>query len=383
MALGSSTSHISIMLKNMGMASIIGLGEDIMEMKNGSDIILNSELGILTVSPENIEEVRKQQQVKEAAREVNLRHAFEPAVTKDGVLITIEGNVGSLDEAAQAVSKGSEGLGLVRTEFLFSGLQNAPTRSQQQELYQKISDTQKGKEVIIRTLDVGGDKPLSYIPIPDEENPIMGLRGVRNYKLNMELFKDQVRAVMSVKPHGTAKIMLPMVSFLDELLAYKEIMLQEAKEAGVEKVSIGIMVEVPSAALMAEEFAKHVDFFSIGTNDLTQYTLAIDRGHTVLSPFADTLNPAVLRLIEMTAKGAAKYNRPVGVCGSVASDLPAVPLLIGYGIRNLSVVSSLIPDVKAFIRTLDIKDCQNLAALALTMQEARQIREIVKSKYKL
>ncbi|MDR0734201.1 MAG: phosphoenolpyruvate--protein phosphotransferase [Elusimicrobiota bacterium] len=379
---GSPTSHVAIMLKNMGLASILATGEAVLDIPAGRDIILNSELGKITLNPSNIEEIKKQKAAREAARAVNLRHAQEPAVTKDGTAITVKGNVGSLEEARKAAEKGSEGIGLVRTEFLFAGSQ-APSEAEQYELYQKITDSQRGKPVIIRTLDVGGDKPLDYIDIPREENPIMGLRGVRNYKLHLELFKAQARAIMSVNPHGAAQIMLPMVGFLDEIINYKQIIAAEQEKLGVKKVSLGIMVEVPSAAVLAAEFAKHVDFFSIGTNDLTQYALAIDRGHNALSPLADTLNPAVLRLIKMTAEGALKYERPVGVCGAVASDITAVPVLLGLGIRDLSVVGGLIPDVKAFIRTLDIADCQEAAAAALTMQEARQTREIVKSKFKL
>ena len=382
MAGGSPTSHAAIMLKNIGLASILAAGGAVLDIPAGRDIILNSELGKITLNPSNIEEVKKQKAALEAARAVNLRHAQEQAITRDGALITVKGNVGSLEEAQKAAQKGSEGIGLVRTEFLFAGSE-APSEEEQYELYQKIADSQRGKPVIIRTLDVGGDKPTAYINIPREENPIMGLRGVRNYKLNLEFFKAQARAIMRVNPCGAAQIMLPMVGFIDEIITYKQIIAAEREKLGVEKVSLGIMVEVPSAAILAAEFAKYVDFFSVGTNDLTQYALAIDRGHDALSPLADTLNPAVLRLIKMTAEGAAKYGRPVGVCGAVASDITAVPVLLGLGIRDLSVVGGLIPDVKAFIRTLDMADCKEAACAALTMQEARQTREIVKSKFKL
>ncbi|MDR1123018.1 MAG: phosphoenolpyruvate--protein phosphotransferase [Elusimicrobiota bacterium] len=382
MAGGSPTSHVAIMLKNMGLASILGTGEAVLDIPAGRDIILNSELGKIKLNPSDIEEVKKQQSAREAARAVNLRHAMEPAITRDGFAVTVKGNVGSLEEAVKAAEKGSEGIGLVRTEFLFAGSE-APSEAEQYELYQKITDSQRGSPVIIRTLDVGGDKPLAYIDIPREANPIMGLRGVRNYKLNLELFKAQARAIMRVNPQGAAQIMLPMVGFTDEIITYKQIVAAEQEKLGIKKVSFGIMVEVPSAALLAAEFAKHVDFFSIGTNDLTQYALAIDRGHGALSPLADTLNPAVLRLIKMTAEGAAQYKKSVGVCGAAASDITAVPVLLGLGIRDLSVVGGLIPDVKAFIRTLSMDDCKEAAAAALTMQEARQTREIVKSKFKL
>lgn len=383
MALGSPTSHVSIMLRNMGLASVIGAGQDVLDIPQGTDIILNSQHGIITVNPANIEEIKKKKEEKEKLRALNRSHCFEPAVTKDGTEIFVKGNVGSLAEAQGAAALGSQGIGLVRSEFLFAQADDAPDEETQYRLYQQITDTQKGKSVIIRTLDVGGDKPLSYMPLPKEENPIVGLRGIRNYYLDLEMFKAQVRAIMRVTPHGKAKIMLPMVGFIDELWTYKRIIMAEQEKLGIKDVSMGIMVEVPSAAVLSAEFARHVDFFSIGTNDLTQYTLAIDRGHSTLSPLADSLNPAVLKLIEMTVQGGAKHGKPVGVCGAMASDLAAVPILLGLGIRELGVVSALIPDVKAFIRTLDISQCQNIARLALGMQEASQVREMIKTQFKL
>jgi len=383
MAAGSPTSHVSIMLRNMGIASVIGAGEGALTIPQGSDIILNSKNGIITVNPKNIEEVKKEKAEKEKVRALNRSHCFEPAITKDGAEIFVKGNVGTLKEAENAASLGSQGIGLVRSEFLFAQAQEAPDEETQYKLYQQITDTQKGQSVIIRTLDVGGDKPLSYMPLPKEENPIVGLRGVRNYRLNLDIFKAQVRAIMRVNPHGTAKIMLPMVGFIDELWFFKRIVMAEQEKLGIKEVSMGIMIEVPSAAVLAAEFARHVDFFSIGTNDLTQYTLAIDRGHSILSPLADSLNPAVLKLIEMTVQGGAKHGKPVGVCGAMASDLAAVPVLLGLGIRELGVVSALIPDVKAFIRTLDMGKCQNIARLALGMQEAAQVREMIKAQFKL
>ncbi|MDR1684579.1 MAG: phosphoenolpyruvate--protein phosphotransferase [Elusimicrobiota bacterium] len=380
---GSPTSHVSIMLKNMGVPSIISLGGDIMSVPQGADVIINSELGTITINPSNIEEVKKQQQIKAKARAENRARALEPAITKDGVEIRIKGNVGTLDEAQKAAALGAKGLGLVRSEFLFAGNAVAPTEEEQYKLYQQIADSQNGQSVIIRTLDVGGDKPLAFMPIEREENPIMGLRGVRNYSLDIEIFKSQVRAILRVTPCGAAKIMLPMIGFTGELAFFREIIAKEAAALGVKDFSVGIMVEVPSAALMAGEFARQADFLSLGTNDLTQYALAIDRGHPSLSSYADTLNPAVLKLIAMTAEGGAKHGKPVGVCGAAASDLVAVPLLIGLGVSDLSVVGPLIPDVKAFIRTLDFKECRDMARAALNMQQARQTREMVKARFKL
>ncbi len=384
MALGSGSSHVSIMLKNMGMPTIIGLGADILTVPDGTNVILNSQNDTVTFNPHNIDVIKKEIEQEGARRAINKQHAKEPAITKDGVEINVMGNVGSAKESAEAFEHGSEGLGLVRTEFIFSASSTAPTEEEQYEIYQKIADAQHGKPVIIRLFDVGGDKPLSYLPLPHEDNPIMGMRGIRNYKINLELFKAQVRAVLRVKPYGIARIMLPMVSFIDEIVTYKELIRQEERALNIPKSPVGIMVEVPSAAILADEFALYADFFSIGSNDLTQYTLAIDRGNSNLSTLADSLNPAVLTLIKKTVEGAAKHNRSVGVCGAMASDIVSVAVLIGLGIRDLGVVSTLIPDVKAFIRSVNISDCQKIAKIALEeAQGAVQVRRLVKDEFKL
>lgn len=383
MAEGSSTAHISIMLKNLGIPSIICAGAAVLKIPNGAPLVMDSQTGDITVNPQNIEELKEKKKEADVRRAENKEHCFEPAVTKDGVRILVKGNVGSVQEARLCAENGSEGISLVRTEFLFAGAEQAPSEEEQYKIYSEIASSQKGQSVIIRTLDVGGDKPLSYFPLPKEENPIMGLRGVRNYKLREDIFRAQVRAIMRVEPYGTAKIMLPMVAFLQEFFNAKKIIEEEQQKLGIDKVSVGIMVEVPSAALMAEQFANYADFFSLGTNDLTQYALAIDRGQSALSSLSDSLNPSVLSLISSTIKGAQAHEKPVGICGAMASDLASVVILVGLGIKELGVVTSLIPDVKAFVRTLDSSLCRQYTQSALLMRGAGEVRDIIKKEFGL
>lgn len=383
MAGGSPTSHIAIMLKNISLPSVISAGAAALAIPNGATLILDSAKGFVTVNPVNIESVKREQQACEVMHTKALAAACEPAITKDGTLVEVKGNVGNLEESVKAASFGSDGLGLVRSEFLFSSYRVAPSEEEQYSIYQSIADSQKGKSIIIRTFDVGGDKPLPFFPLPKEENPIMGLRGVRNYSLAPELFRSQVRAIMRVKPYGIAKIMLPMISFLSEVEEYRAIIKEEQAALGIKEASVGIMVEVPSAAIMANTFAGYVDFMSLGTNDLTQYVLAIDRGARQLSAKADTLNPAVLKMMYLTAEAGKAANIPVGVCGAIASDIQAVPILLGLGLRSLSVSGALIADVKYLIRTLDINTCKDMALKALNMRSSSEVRALVKENFKL
>jgi phosphoenolpyruvate-protein phosphotransferase len=379
MAMGSNSSHAAMILKNIGMPSLAGLGINALTIKNGTDIILNSEKGELTVNPRNIEETEKEIAERIRKNGENKLKAKEPAITKDGIKIEVKGNIGKEQEAKEAFENGSDGLGLVRTEFIFAKFLSAPSEELQTEIYGQIARTQRGKPVTMRTFDVGGDKPLPYLPLPPEDNPIMGMRGVRNYKIGSELFKTQIRALLRA---GTnIKIMLPMVGFADEIIEYKEIIRAQEKTLGVSGTQIGIMIEIPAAALMAEQFAKYADFFSLGTNDLTQYALAIDRSNPFLNARGDYLNPALLKLIQMTAAGAQKYSKPVGICGAMASDIESLAVLIGLGIRDLSVVPALIPDVKAFIRSVKAGACEKIAKQCLSLENAQEARELIKAEF--
>jgi phosphocarrier protein FPr len=290
----------------------------------------------------------------------------------------IVANIGGLADARAAVSLGGEGVGLLRTEFLFLDRHTAPTEDEQAQVYTDIAKALgPDRPLVIRTLDVGGDKPLPYLPMPKEENPFLGERGVRVGLNRPEVLRTQVRAILRAASAGKLLVMFPMVATLAEWRAAKAMFEEERARLGAPAIPVGIMVEIPAAAIMAEQFAREADFFSIGSNDLTQYTLAMDRGHPKLAPQVDGLNPAVLQLIAQTVTGARQHDRWVGVCGGIASDPQAVPLLIGLGVSELSVSIPAIPAIKAQIRTLSLAECQQLAQQALTLDTAAGVRALV------
>jgi len=265
----------------------------------------------------------------------------------------------------------------LRSEFLFMERADAPSEDEQYETYKGIAElVGMTHPLIIRTLDVGGDKPLAYLPIPKEDNPFLGERGVRVGLDRPDILRAQLRAILRASKFGNLKVMFPMIAMLSELREVKAMLAEEAAKLGVSSIPAGIMVEVPSAAVMAAQFAAEADFFSIGTNDLTQYTLAMDRGHPKLAPQVDGLNPAVLRLIGHTVKGAAPHGRMVGVCGGIASDPQAVAILIGLGVTELSVSLPSIPAVKAQIRTLRLDACRELAERAMAAESAEAVRAL-------
>jgi phosphocarrier protein FPr len=253
----------------------------------------------------------------------------------------------------------------------------APSEDEQTAIYKSILEVLgRDRPMIIRTLDVGGDKPLPYLPIPHEENPFLGERGIRIGFDRPEILRIQLRAILRAASAGKLRVMFPTIGRLEEIQMAKAMLEEERQKLGVEPIEVGIMIEIPAAAIMAEKFAKEVDFFSIGTNDLTQYTLAMDRGHPKLAPYVDGLNPAVLRLINQTVKGAGQYGRWVGVCGGIASDPQAVPILIGLGVKELSVSVSVIPSIKAQVRALSLTECQKVAGRALALETAAEVRAL-------
>jgi phosphoenolpyruvate-protein kinase (PTS system EI component) len=273
---------------------------------------------------------------------------------------------------------GGEGVGLLRTEFLFLERHTAPTEDEQATVYEAIARA-LGPEriVVIRTLDVGGDKPLPYLPMAAEANPFLGERGIRLLLSRPEIFAVQVRAILRASRAGKVAIMFPMVSTIAEWRAAREVVERERLGLGVAPLEVGIMIETPSAALLADRFAREADFFSIGTNDLTQYTLAMDRTNPGLAPQVDALHPSVLRLIERAVAGARAHGRWVGVCGGLAGDPQAVPVLVGLGVDELSVSVPIVPAVKAQVRTLSLDECRTTARLALDAADGAEVRALV------
>lgn len=302
--------------------------------------------------------------------------ASASAVTRDGQRIEVVANVRNAQEAQQAVAQGAEGVGLLRSEFLFEERATAPSEDEQAVAYQAVAQALGAQRtLVVRTLDVGGDKPLPYLILPREDNPFLGLRGVRVSLEQPEMFRTQLRAILRAAGQARLHIMFPMIATVEELRQAKAMLAQEQAATGAPAIPVGVMIEVPSAALMASQLAREADFFSIGSNDLTQYTLAMDRGHPKLASQADALHPAVLKMMAMACDGAREHGKWVGLCGALASEPMAVPLLIGLGVTELSVSVPAIAAIKALVRRLSLAECQVLAREVLAMSSAAEVRE--------
>lgn len=378
---GGASSHVAILARSLDIPAVAGIEPRALDVANGTLVILDGAKGTLrmNVTEEEVARIRARQAKRAERRAIELAHKDESAVTTDGHHVEVVANIGGLEDAEAAMTKGAEGVGLLRSEFIFLDRKTAPSEDQQAATYTDIAKAlEPGQPLVIRTLDVGGDKPLPYLPIAPEENPFLGERGIRVGLDRPEILRTQVRAILRAADAGAKiSIMFPMIATIEDFRQAKEIVEEEREALGVAPLPIGIMVEVPSVAVMAPQFAAEVDFFSVGTNDLTQYTLAMDRGHPKLAPQVDGLNPAVLTLIGMAVKAAHAQFRWVGVCGGIASDPQAVPLLVGLGVDELSVSVPAIPSVKAQIRALSLADCQKLAARAITLDSAAAVRALV------
>lgn len=376
---GGATSHVAILARSLGIPAICGIDEDVLALTNGTPVILDGSKGTLRKNPSDAEiaDIVERQAKLAGKRAQELAAAFQPAVTTDGHHVEVVANIGGLEDAEESVKMGGEGVGLLRSEFLYLERTDAPSEAEQDKIYGDIAKALgNDRTLVVRTLDVGGDKPLPYLPMPVEENPFLGVRGVRLCLEEPEILHTQVRAILRAAGDVKLAIMFPMITSLEEVREVKRIVAEEKASLGITSdVQVGIMVEVPATAVMAEQFAREVDFFSIGTNDLTQYTLAMDRGHPKLAKLADAMHPGVLNLINMTVKGAHAHGKWVGVCGGIASDPLAVPLLLGIGVDELSVSVPTIPSIKALVRKLSKADCEKLAAEVLQLGTASEVRE--------
>jgi phosphocarrier protein FPr len=378
---GGATSHGAILARALGIPALAGVEPAALEVPNGTSVVLDGSKGTLRLNPppEEITRIRDAQERAEKQRKEDLAHAHEPAVTLDGKRIEVVANIGGLKDATQVSALGGEGVGLLRSEFLFMERSTPPSEDEQFEAYKAIAQA-IGKEhpLVIRTLDVGGDKPLAYLPIPKEDNPFLGERGVRVALDRPEILRIQLRAILRASAFGRVSVMFPMISSLEEIRDAKAILAEESQRLGIAPIPAGIMVEVPVTAVMAAQFANDADFFSIGTNDLTQYTLAMDRGHPKLAPYIDGLSPGVLHLINHTVRGGHAANRPVAVCGGIASDVHGVPILIGLGVDELSISLPAIPAIKGQIRKLRLDECRELAQKALAAESAAEVRALIR-----
>lgn len=379
-ARGGPTSHVAILAAGMGIPAVVALGDAALRVPNGAPLIVDGDRGEVHVHPPAAtrEATLHTLSTRATRRAANQAKAHEACHTADGTRIEVVANLGRPGDAASAKAKGAEGCGLLRSEFLFLERVTAPSEAEQAAQYQEIAEALGGHHVVIRTLDVGGDKPLAYLPLPKEENPVLGLRGVRVSLRHPELLRTQLRAILRVKPAGVCRILVPMVTSAHELRTVRAMLDAERRELGITgHVPLGAMIEVPAAAVLSERLAAEADFLSIGTNDLTQYALAMDRGNPHVAAQLDGLHPGVLRLVAQTVEGARKHGRPVAVCGGIASDPRAAPLLIGLGVTELSATPAVIPDLKAFIRTLSLPQCEDVARTALTLESGDDVRALV------
>jgi phosphoenolpyruvate-protein phosphotransferase len=377
---GGATSHVAILAAAMEIPMLIGLGGELRKITDGQTLIVDADGGTLFTAPAAAAVAKGRSTI-----EARLAHgaALRLAAAKecrslDGTRVEIFANLGSVTDAIAAVASGAEGCGLLRTEFLFIDRETPPTEDEQTQAYQSIANTLGGRPLILRMMDVGGDKPLRYLPLPVEANPALGLRGVRTALLHPNLMRTQLRAALRVQPFGVMRLLIPMITDLSEILAVRQVIDELAAELTLEgRVALGAMIETPSAALTAAVLIRAVDFLSIGSNDLTQYTLAMDRGHSELARRTDALHPAVLQLIAATAIAGDAAGKLVAVCGGVAADRTAVPILLGLGVRELSVVPAAIPALKRQIGGLRIAECRELAQRCLRLGSASEVRGLI------
>ncbi|WP_223460298.1 MULTISPECIES: phosphoenolpyruvate--protein phosphotransferase [unclassified Pseudomonas] len=377
MAEGGATSHVAILARGKGLPCMVALGSTLLDQQQGQPVVLDADGGRLELTPgtQRLADVRQLQQQQQQRRAEQQAQAHTPALTIDGLRIEVAANVASSAEAADALANGADGVGLLRTEFLFVDRHTAPDEQEQHHAYQAVLDAMGDKSVIIRTIDVGGDKQLDYLPLPAEANPVLGLRGIRLAQVRPELLDQQLRALLHLLPLSRCRILLPMVTEVDELLHIRQRLDALCAELGLaQRPELGVMIEVPAAALLAEQLAEHADFLSIGTNDLSQYTLAMDRDHAGLAARVDALHPALLRLIAQTCAGAAQHNRWVGVCGALASDPLATPVLVGLGVSELSVSPVQVGEIKDRVRHLDASECRRISQGLLKLSSASAVR---------
>ncbi len=384
---GGRTSHTAIVARSLGIAAVVAL-EDLTEIVRENDmIIIDGNRGLVIVDPDD-ETIH---QYESYSREfVALEHKLDalrskPAVTRDGVKVTLLGNIEFPDEAELVLQKGGDGVGLYRTEFLYLNRPTEPTEEEHYRAYAQTVNALKDRPIVIRTLDLGADKFTQKKRSAPEPNPFLGLRSIRFCLQNLAMFKTQLHAILRASVLGQIKVMFPLITNIQELMQAKMILrdvMEDLDEESIEynpNIRIGIMVETPSAALTASTLARESDFFSVGTNDLTQYTLAVDRGNELVSTLYSPADPAVLRLLRMVIQDACKARIEVSVCGEMASELQYVMLLLGLGVRSLSVSVPMIPEVKQIVRSVTMAECNALARKVLGMNSERQISSYLRS----
>ena len=377
--LGTATAHTAILARALGLPAVVGIAGLMDAVEDGQPLLLDGDRGTVTIDPPASE-------VAQVGTPSQLAADREPAITRDGRRVEVGCNAANLDDARRAAAAGADGIGLLRSEFLFLGRTQLPGEDEQVAMLEQVVSAMGDRPVILRTLDVGADKPLPALPQPVEANPALGVRGLRLQLLRRpDLLLDQMRAALRVAAGHPLRLMLPMVSTVDEVRRAQQLLEQATREVGTKsapaaRMPLGIMVEVPAAAVAADQLAQAVDFFSLGTNDLTQYLFAADRTNPDVAALADSLHPALLRMIDQVVSAAHRGNRWVGVCGEMASDLWAVPLLVGLGVDELSVHPPLVASIKAAVRKLDSQACAGAARDALTLANGQAVRQLLEQR---
>ena len=383
--IGGVNSHMAIIARTNEIPAIVGIKHIFENIKENDFIALNGATGEIFLNPtqEKIKELTKNQEnIKQEKQELE-KYKNKKAITKDGHQVELLANIGGPQDIQIVIDNTAEGVGLLRSEFLYMDAKDFPSEEEQFEAYKKIAESLENKRLVIRTLDIGGDKDLKYMKLPKEENPFLGYRAIRIYLDNFDLFKVQLRAILRASSYGNVAIMLPMISSIEELRKSKEIIeevKQELKEKNIkfnENIEVGIMIEIPSSAVMAEEFAKECDFFSIGTNDLIQYTIAVERGNEKLANLYSHFNPAVIRLIKSAIDGAHKNGILCGMCGEAAGDVKFIPLLVGLGLDEFSMNANKILKARKLIIDLNFEECKELANKVLKLESTEDVKRIL------
>lgn len=388
--IGGRTSHSVIMARSMEIPAVVGTKSITKMITADSIIILDGIEGIIIIDPDDneLKTYKKKKEEYEAQRLEQTKLADEKTMTADGYHVELAANIGNLDDLNGALKSGAEGIGLYRTEFLYMGRKELPSEQEQFESYKTVLVKMKNKPVVIRTLDIGGDKELSYLNLPRELNPFLGLRAIRLCFDKQDIFRTQLRAILRASVYGKLKIMFPMIAMLEEFRQAKDILLEEKQKLvneGIEvsdTIEIGMMVEIPATALMADQFAKEVDFFSIGTNDLIQYLMAVDRMNEKVSYLYQPYHPALLRLIHMVVGAAHKEGKWVGLCGEMAGDETALPLLLGLGIDEFSMSSTSILPARNKLQKISKQEAVSYLDIILNFDTAAQVIKFVKGKFK-
>lgn len=382
---GGMNSHMAIMARTHEIPSSVGVNKITQNIKQNDVVAINGKTGEIFVNPskkeyKNFEEIKEK--IKKEKNELE-NYKNQDSITKDGRKVKVLANIGMPDDVKIVIQNTAEGVGLFRSEFLYMNSENFPTENEQFEAYKKVVLKLKNKEVIIRTLDIGGDKDLKYMKLSKEDNPFLGYRAIRICLDDINLFKVQLRAILKASAFGNVAIMIPMISSLEELRKTKEIInevkeeLRKKKIKFDENIKIGIMIEIPAAALIADELAKECDFFSIGTNDLIQYTVAVERGNKKIANLYTHFHPAVIRLIKKAIEGAHKNHILCGMCGEAAGDVTFIPLLIGLGLDEFSMNANKVLNVRKLIRKLDFKECQKLADEVLKLATSEEVEKLL------